>query len=506
MRNNHVLGMMIFVGVCMAPSHIVSEDIHEAAKEGDIVKMQIILRESPELLDLPDRSGYTPLHWAVIYGRKDMLEYLIDRGADVKGSDKALHSWTPLQAALFAYNNEVSDLLVSHGALKELDRDKGLIYLYMSASSGNASLIAQIVNKGIEVAHRNKYGETPLHKAAAKGHITAAEKLLENGADINAKNFKGEAPIHVAELSGQEPMVSFLRGKGAETQPRSFPILEGPYLGMPEPGKKPEIFAPGIISTDEREHGLPIFSPDGKEVFLCIQYRERYGQRGQYLLHSRMENNRWPDLAKPSFSSKYRNGGGSFSQNGRRFYFHSIRPVERDAERNAWPQIWYVEKNGNGWGDPVFLGKPVNAEGFCGNPCMTKSGTLYFSAERRTKNTDVYLSHQVDGRFQKPEKLPLPISGPHYDSLSFVAPDESFIMIYRIDSTGPINMRDLVIFFMRKDGSWSEPISLKDRLQLKGSDILMGSVSPDGKYLFLLDDMDIYWTSAEVLVDLQKTL
>jgi hypothetical protein len=476
-----------------------SDDIHDAAKKGDLKKIQAILGENPELLDTPDKSGFTPLHWAVIFGKKDTIEYLIGKGADIKGHNKALRGWTPLQAALFAYNNDVADLLVAYGALEELEREEGLIYLYQAASSGNASLIKKLIEKGIPAANRNKYGETPLHKAAVKGHLAAAETLLKNGADIDVKNHKGEAPIHVASISGQDKMVAFLKEKGADTGPSTFPKLEGPYLGMPEPGEKPEIFALGIISTDEREHGLPVFSPDGKEVFICIQYRERYGKRGQFLLHSKVKNNRWTDLIKPSFTTKYRNGGGAFSKDGKRFYFHTIRPDEEGVEKNPSPHIWYVEKKGGGWGDPVYLEHPVNAEGFSGSPWLTADGTLYFSAQRGTENTDVYRSRQADGHFQEPEKLPAPISGPHYDSLSYVAPDESSLILYRIDRTGPTNVRDLLIFFKQPDGSWTDPKSLKDSLDLKGTDLLKGCVSPDGKYLFLLDDMDIYWVSARVL-------
>lgn len=500
--NRARLCTLILVVSIIATPLFFSDEIHDAAKKGDLDKIQKILDEHPDLLDSPDRSGFTPLHWAVIYGQKDMMKYLIGKGADIKGRNKALRGWTPLQSALFAYNNSVADLLVAHGALQELDPEEGLTYLYLAASSGNAPLIAKLLDKGTPAAVRNKYGDTPLHKAAGNGHNDAAKILLENGADVDAKNHKGEAPFHVAKLSGQEEMAAFLEQMGADTGPRTFPLLEGPYLGMPEPGEKPIIFAPGIISTDEREHGLPVFSPDGREVFICIQFRERYGKRGQYILHSRRENNQWPDLQKPSFTTKYRNGGGTFSPDGKRFYFHTNRPVEEGVERNPWPHIWYVEKMGNGWGDPVYLGKTINAEGFCGSPWMTANGTLYFSAERGTENTDVYLSRQVDGRFQGPEKLPAPISTRHYDSLSYVAPDESFLILYRIDSTGPTRARDLLIFF-NKEGSWSQPKSLKESLGLKGTDLLKGCVSPDGKYLFLLDDMDIYWVKASVIEDLR---
>ncbi|MBN1272985.1 MAG: ankyrin repeat domain-containing protein [Candidatus Aminicenantes bacterium] len=497
------LGFVILLGIFLIMSPLFSQDIYEAVQKGDVDTIRKILEQDPERLDAPDKYGFTPLHRAVIYGRNKVIVFLIGKGADIKGHNKALRGWTPLQSALFAYNNEISDLLVDYGALKEIDREEGLTYLYLAASSGNAFLISKLVEKGIPAAASNKYGVTPLHKAACNGHIDAAKVLLEKGADINAKNLKGEAPIHVAERAGEEETVLFLKQKGADTKPSVFPLLKGPYLGMPEPGDKPEIFAPGIISTDEREHGLPVFSPDGSEFFICIQFRERYGKRGQYLFRARMENNQWTDLHKPSFTTRYRNGGGAFSPDGSKFYFHTIRPVKESDERNPSPHIWYVEKTKNDWGKPSYLGCPVNAEGFSGSPWMTANGSLYFSAERGTENTDVYRSRCFDGRFLEPEKLPAPISTEHYDSLSYVSPDESCIILYRIDFTGEVNIRDLLIFFRQKDDSWSDPKSLKDSLGLKGSDLLKGCVSPDGKYLFLLDDMDIYWVKAGVIEKLR---
>ena len=49
------------------------------------------------------------------------------------------------------------------------------------------------------------------------------------------------------------------------TQNTNFPILKGPYLGQEPPGLKPEIFAPGIISTKKFKEFSGTFSPDGKE-------------------------------------------------------------------------------------------------------------------------------------------------------------------------------------------------------------------------------------------------
>ncbi len=39
------------------------------------------------------------------------------------------------------------------------------------------------------------------------------------------------------------------------------------YLGQQPPGRTPEIFAPGIISTENYEHSPAVFSPDLKTVY-----------------------------------------------------------------------------------------------------------------------------------------------------------------------------------------------------------------------------------------------
>ena len=48
-----------------------------------------------------------------------------------------------------------------------------------------------------------------------------------------------------------------------------FTILKGPYLGQRPPGMTPEIFAPGIISTNMNAAKI-VFSSDGKEIFFRL--------------------------------------------------------------------------------------------------------------------------------------------------------------------------------------------------------------------------------------------
>ena len=50
------------------------------------------------------------------------------------------------------------------------------------------------------------------------------------------------------------------------TRKDDFSLLKGPYLGQKPPGMTPEIFAPGIISTNLDER-IAAFTPDGKEFY-----------------------------------------------------------------------------------------------------------------------------------------------------------------------------------------------------------------------------------------------
>lgn len=46
-----------------------------------------------------------------------------------------------------------------------------------------------------------------------------------------------------------------------------FPELKGPYLGQKPPGKTPEVFARGIISTEEFLEAGCTLTPDLKEFY-----------------------------------------------------------------------------------------------------------------------------------------------------------------------------------------------------------------------------------------------
>ena len=109
----------------------------------------------------------------------------------------------------------------------------------------------------------------------------------------------------------------------------------------------------------------------------------------------------------------------------------------------------------------------------------------------------------VTNQFTNPEKIKGFVNTENYETISYVAPDESFLIYYCIYPEEYF-IPGLMISFCEDDGSWSKPVDMKVKLGLKANDLLHASLSPDGKYLFILDDMDIYWIDARIIEDFRN--
>jgi Tol biopolymer transport system component len=239
----------------------------------------------------------------------------------------------------------------------------------------------------------------------------------------------------------------------------------------------PEIFAPGIISTNMNESKIAI-SPDGKEMAFTLM---NYNHSFYTLVSMRQENGVWIKPVVVPFSGKYHDSEPYFSPDGTKLFFNSNRPLEGQNSPKDY-DIWVVERKESGWGTPVNLGPAINSDKNEVNPAVSQNGTLYFSSNRdggRGRN-DIYVSKFIDGKYAKPENIGDGINTPFFESGPYIAPDESYIIFNRYRSpTG----NGLHISFRKNDGSWSQAVSMWKNINID-SDGFHGHVSPDGRYLF----------------------
>jgi ankyrin repeat protein len=143
-----------------------ANELHDAAKEGDLERVNQLVAAGADLAD-QDVFG-TPLHHAAARGHAEVVRFLLAEGADV---------------------NAVA-------------RD-GAVPLHWAAYNGRMSVVALLLAAGAELDVENATG-APLHLAAQGGRTEVVEMQLAAGADANARISFGRqnTPLHLAASGG----------------------------------------------------------------------------------------------------------------------------------------------------------------------------------------------------------------------------------------------------------------------------------------------------------------
>jgi Tol biopolymer transport system component len=270
--------------------------------------------------------------------------------------------------------------------------------------------------------------------------------------------------------------------------------LAAPAAAQPVPTQhaEPQMFAPGVVSSEFAET-TAAFMPDGQTVYFT---RSDSQEADNTIMMSRRVDGRWTAPIVAPFAGQWRDSEPDVSPDGNRLYFVSNRPAERggkplvtqlDGETFPGANIWYVERRGAGWGEPVRLAGPINDVPMVYNPSVTRDGTLYFSgalAAEPHKN-EIYRSALKNGAYQAPELVAFSDTRWHNMDPT-VDPDERFV-VFASNRPGAIGRADLFIVFRRDDGSWTEPESLGPSVNsaaLENAPVL----APDGKTLYFASD------------------
>ncbi|KAH6627504.1 ankyrin repeat-containing domain protein [Chaetomium tenue] len=107
---------------------------------------------------LEDRGGWVSLLFAAGKGYKEVVRYLLDKGAAVDVAD-----------------------------------GNGQTSLSLAALAGHEAVVKQLLDKGAAVDVADVRGQTPLLHAASKAVV---QQLLNNGADMEKADLEGLTPLH----------------------------------------------------------------------------------------------------------------------------------------------------------------------------------------------------------------------------------------------------------------------------------------------------------------------
>jgi hypothetical protein len=276
----------------------------------------------------------------------------------------------------------------------------------------------------------------------------------------------------------------------------NFPEFKGEYLGQKPPGKTPEIFAPGIISTEKGEGGVA-FGLNGK-LFIF----QKYENRKSYTYEMILKNGKWSDPVLLPFSEKFMLWDFSIAPDGETMIFSSnirIEELKTDGEEGC---IWTARRTENGWTSPEYLKSPVNTRWHDSFPSLAGNMNLYFFSRRPGGKglSDLYMSKFENGTYSVIENLGEPFNTKYHEWDPFIAPDESYL-IFCSKKSGGFGEDDFYISFRSEHGSWTKPVNMGNKINSPKSDN-RPYVSPDGKFFFYTSDKsgsrDVYWVSTEI--------
>lgn len=172
------------------------ESLHELVRAGDVDKLKNALRHGAKMNAI-DKDGFTPLMLAARLHRGEMMQLLIEAGADTRAGDR----------------NGNSALML---ALLRFEADKNREACKVD-EAWERQMIPFIKKLGKEAAcAKNDSEQTVLMCAAASGATGCVTALAELGADVNAVDFQGRTALMCAAASGSADCVTALVKLGVD--------------------------------------------------------------------------------------------------------------------------------------------------------------------------------------------------------------------------------------------------------------------------------------------------
>ncbi|MEQ1824418.1 MAG: ankyrin repeat domain-containing protein [Pirellula sp.] len=205
------------------------ERLAQAIRQHDARAVCRFLDESPTLLHVGDSRGNQPIHWAALTRQLDMIDLLLERGADIEskrpdgarpiqlsGGDYHHRGWRDVSSEHPTSPRDVIDHLRERGAYCDLCTASHIGDI--ATVRELLDLDPKLVNRASDYVTYYPCSGTAIRNAAAAGHLEIVQLLLDRGADPNLPE-EGIAPrghaLYSAAANGHFEIAKLLLEHGA---------------------------------------------------------------------------------------------------------------------------------------------------------------------------------------------------------------------------------------------------------------------------------------------------
>jgi hypothetical protein len=258
---------------------------------------------------------------------------------------------------------------------------------------------------------------------------------------------------------------------------------ESLYMDQVPPGTAPKGFPLAVKQGFFAAERIAI-SPDGRDIYYS-EIKAYYPIRGENIKKYSYSDGKW--TGPFNLFDGYAPG---LSITGDTMYLE-----RKDAANNS--QTYISIRNGQSWGNPKRILTGLDKAHYYQ---FTRSGNYYISTKSGNgEGLSDWCKVIINVADTTATSLGKPLNTA-WDNLDFfVARDETYIII-----TTPLG---LAISFNKKDGTWSNPISLGKKINF-GLGMWGQWVTDDNKYLFYstgtkpdYSDVSVYWVRIDGIID-----
>lgn len=201
--------------------------LFKAVKLNDKNKVEKYLCNGTNVND-KDELGRTALHWACRRGHLEIVEVLLRYEANTEVKEPVQKRFqfnsvpllpfgnTPLQLAMAYKKIDIVEFLLEHGAEVEKISEGGTAF--WAVLNNFIGVMEILLNRGVGVnspLQQQDEGVCALHLAVEVGHLELCEMLLDSGANINQSGPGMWTPLHCAAHNGHLDILRLLLSRGA---------------------------------------------------------------------------------------------------------------------------------------------------------------------------------------------------------------------------------------------------------------------------------------------------
>lgn len=153
-------------------------------------------------------NGWNKLHEAIFAKEYSKVKELVNKENVNVSTSAGLY---PIHIAVKVDATDIVQLLIEHGADVDSIDNEGRAALHYAVQYQNKELILLLLKNEANPNVQNKYGITPLHQAAYSSTIDIVKMLVMFGADPKIKNSNGNTAYDLAKAKKHGYIETYLK-------------------------------------------------------------------------------------------------------------------------------------------------------------------------------------------------------------------------------------------------------------------------------------------------------